>query len=93
MPTAPVKIRAGPVTTRAGPARGRFTPSDFEMERIVSLNDAAMISGLSKDTIKRHYRSWICQLSTRRIGMKLKHVLAIGSGNTSAVSDASNNPA
>jgi hypothetical protein len=83
------------VVTRAGPARGRFTVSAFEMERVVSLNDAAMLSGLSRDTLRRNYPDLIRKLSPRRVGVRLKDVLAIGANNNSAVVDtaASNSTA
>jgi hypothetical protein len=63
-------------------------PREIELERIVSLDDAAKISGISRDGLQRHYRHLIRQLSPRRIGMKLKDVIAIGSAQSDQVPPA-----
>jgi hypothetical protein len=51
---------------------------ETEMRRIVGLAQAAELTGLSIDTIKRRYREKIITLSPRRRGMRLGDVLAIG---------------
>ena len=51
---------------------------ELELERIVSLQEARDLSGLSIDTWRRNYRHLIIQLSPRRQGVKLRDVFAIG---------------
>jgi hypothetical protein len=63
-------------------------PREIELERIVSLDDAAKIIGISRDGLLRHHRHLIRQLTPRRIGMKLKDVIAIGSPESDQVPPA-----
>jgi hypothetical protein len=49
-----------------------------EMERIVSVREAAQMCSLSTDTLRRRYASKFIRLSPRRIGMRVADVLAIG---------------
>jgi hypothetical protein len=59
------------------PARG--PPADaFELERIITLAEAARLTGLSEDSIRRHYAHLILRLSPRRVGMKFRDAIAIG---------------
>jgi hypothetical protein len=58
----------------------KHRPDWLELERIVLLDEAERITSLSSDTLKRRYPSCIVKLSPRRVGMKLRHVLAISSG-------------
>jgi hypothetical protein len=51
---------------------------DLELQRVVTLREAAEISGISLDTIRRRYPKIIVQLSPRRVGVRLCDVLAIG---------------
>jgi hypothetical protein len=53
----------------------------LELQRVVSLKEAARLTGLSIDTLKRRHADVIVDLSPRRRGMRLHHALAIG-GNT-----------
>jgi hypothetical protein len=53
-------------------------PSELELERIVTLREAHEISGLSPDAWHSNYPNLIIQLSPRRQGIKLKHVLNVG---------------
>jgi hypothetical protein len=48
---------------------------DLELERIVSLQRAAELQGLSVDTIKRRQADKIIRLSPRRCGMRLRDAL------------------
>jgi hypothetical protein len=66
-----------PVSGEEGASR---LPSWLELERIVLLEEAERITTLSPDTLKRRYAPCIVRLSPRRVGMKLRHVLAIASG-------------
>jgi hypothetical protein len=51
---------------------------DLELNRIVSLKQAAEIRGVSMDTIRRRYPEIIQRLSPRRLGVRLRDALAIG---------------
>jgi hypothetical protein len=53
-------------------------PLELELERIVTLREAHEISGLSPDAWRDNYPELIIQLSPRRQGVKLKHVLNVG---------------
>ncbi len=51
-------------------------PSDLQLKRIVSLAQAAELSGLSVDTLKRRYaEKKIISLSPRRKGMRVSDAL------------------
>jgi hypothetical protein len=50
----------------------------IEMQRVVSIPEAAQICNLSADTLRRRYRDKFIRLSPRRIGMRIGDVLAIG---------------
>jgi hypothetical protein len=56
----------------------RGPPSELQLEAVLSLREASQVTGLSVDSLKRHYSSVIRRLSPRRLGIKLKDVLAIG---------------
>jgi hypothetical protein len=51
---------------------------ELELNRIVSLEEAAKLRGVSKDTIKRRYPEIIIKLSPRRVGVRLRDALALG---------------
>ena len=48
-----------------------------ELDRVVTLRDASQLSTLSEDTIRRRHGDKIVRLSTRRVGMRLRHALAL----------------
>jgi hypothetical protein len=52
---------------------------DLQLERIVSVNEASALVGVSDDTFRRHFPHLIRKISARRVGVKLRDVLAIGS--------------
>lgn len=52
-------------------------PTWLDLERVVNLNVAAKIRGVSRDTIRRHHAHLIRELSPRRKGMKLRDVLNV----------------
>jgi hypothetical protein len=55
-----------------------FTASQWmELQRIVSLPEASRLSGLSIDSLKRHYRNKFIQLSERRYGMRVADALML----------------
>jgi hypothetical protein len=49
-----------------------------EMQRVVSIPEAARLCGLSTDTLRRRHRDKFIRLSPRRIGMRVGDVLDIG---------------
>ena len=51
---------------------------DLELQRVVTLREAAEISGISLDTIRRRHPQIIIKLSPRRIGVRLRDALSIG---------------
>jgi hypothetical protein len=54
------------------------SPTEFELERMLTLDEVAKFRGLSKDSIRRHYGHLIRRLSPRRRGMNLRDALTIG---------------
>jgi hypothetical protein len=62
-------------------ARG---PPGLELERMLTLDETAELTGLSTDTLRRRYTHLIRRLSPRRVGMKLRDVLTIGTSEDSA---------
>ncbi len=61
------------------PIVNRINLSEFvEMRRIVSLSQAAELSGVSVDTLKRRFPDKILTVSPRRRGMRLGDVLRLG---------------
>jgi hypothetical protein len=50
----------------------------LELERNAPLEEAAIIAGISEDGLKRHYSHLIRRLSPRRVAMKVKDAIAIG---------------
>jgi hypothetical protein len=55
-------------------------PSWLELERVLPLSAVTEITSLSHDSLIRHHKEKIVELSPRRRGMKLRNVLAIGNG-------------
>jgi len=45
--------------------------------RIVRLDEAERLSGVSEDTLKRRYRDKIVQVSERCLGMRVGHALML----------------
>ena len=52
-------------------------PPGLELERIISLQEAATISDLSADSWKRHHRDKLIPLSPRRLGVRLRDALML----------------
>jgi hypothetical protein len=48
----------------------------LELERHVSLREAATIMGMSVDTFRRHYSHLIKKMSRRRDGVRLRDLLS-----------------
>jgi hypothetical protein len=52
----------------------------LELESVKTLPEVTKITTLSVDTLEREFPEYIVRLSPRRKGMKLRHALAIASG-------------
>jgi len=64
-------------------AVGRLNLSTtIELERIVPLSVAALLRGVSVDTIARHFKGHIILTGSKMRGIRIKHVLELGE-NTS----------
>jgi hypothetical protein len=48
-----------------------------EQLRIVSMAEAARLSGISEDGLRRHYPEKLIRLSPRRVGMRLGDALML----------------
>jgi predicted transcriptional regulator of viral defense system len=48
------------------------------LEKILTLDEVAELAGISKDSIRRHYSHLIRRLSPRRVGIKVRDALTIG---------------
>jgi DeoR/GlpR family transcriptional regulator of sugar metabolism len=57
---------------------------DRELDRVVSMQEAARLMGISPETIRRRYREKVLQLSERRQGMRLRDALRLDEPNTAA---------
>jgi hypothetical protein len=55
-------------------------PTWLELERVLELPEVEEITSLSIDSIKRHHRDKLVNLSPRRLGMKMRNALAIANG-------------
>jgi hypothetical protein len=64
--------------TDGAPRPHRGAPYSFELERVLPLDEAAVLTGLSQDSIRRYYKHLILHLSPRRVGIRLRDVLSIG---------------
>jgi len=53
-----------------------------ELDRIVSLAEAAKLRNVSTDTLKRRFPNKIIVISPRRRGMRLRDALALGEEST-----------
>jgi hypothetical protein len=58
-------------------------PPDRELDRIITLQEAALISSVSPDSWKRNHKDKIVKLSSRRLGIRLRHALMLGDENAS----------
>ena len=52
----------------------------IELERIVPLDEAAQLSSVSEDTLKRNPRDKLDRLSPRRLGMRVRDALMLSEG-------------
>jgi hypothetical protein len=59
-------------------------PTDQELNRVLTLSEAAHLCSLSIDTLRRRYKDKILRLSPRRSGIRVRDVLAIGTPERAA---------
>ena len=55
---------------------------ELERQRLIPLAQAAEITSLSQDSLRRHHRDKIRKIGRRRLAMRLADVLAIGETQT-----------
>jgi hypothetical protein len=51
--------------------------SAIELARIAPLAEAARLSGLSEDSLRRNYRHKLIELGPRRLGMRVRDALML----------------
>jgi hypothetical protein len=64
-------------STENNDKESRDRPNWIELERVITLKEAAELKSISVDTLKRRYQHLIIELSPRRRGMKVKHALGL----------------
>jgi hypothetical protein len=50
---------------------------ELELDRIISLQEAAKVSSLSRDSWIRHHSDKVVELSPRRLGVRLRDALML----------------
>jgi hypothetical protein len=60
------------------------TPTAFDLDQMLDLQEAAALVGLSRDSLKRHYPHLIRRLTPGRVGIRVRDVLGIGNPNAPA---------
>ena len=74
--------QSGQSASRRRRSHNPFPPTArFELDRIVSIDEVVALSGLSRDTIRRHHSHLIRRLSPRRLGIRLGDALTMIGGN------------
>ena len=74
--------QSGQSASRRRHPRNPFPPTArFELDRILSIDEVVALSGLSRDTIRRHHSHLIRRLSPRRLGIRLGDALTMIGGN------------
>lgn len=64
--------------------QAEWKPSARELERVMPIAEAMAFTSLKRDALTRNYPQLIVRLSPRRLGIKVKHVLAIARGEAPA---------
>jgi hypothetical protein len=59
-------------------------PAEILARRVISLQQASEILGVSPDTLKRAHSDKIIRLGARRIGMRISDVVALGTPTEAA---------
>jgi hypothetical protein len=52
-------------------------PPEIQLKRILPLREAALLLGISVDSLVRHHSHLICDLGPRRRGMSVENALSI----------------
>lgn len=52
-------------------------PTYFDLQRVLTLDEAARLTSLHRDSIRKRYPQFVIRLSPHRLGIKVKHVLEI----------------
>jgi hypothetical protein len=73
---------AAPAAPQALPPGSFSVPTAFDLERMLSINEAAVLVGLSPYSLRRHHRHLIRRLTPGRVGIRLRDVLSIGNPNS-----------
>jgi hypothetical protein len=84
---------AAPAVSQTLPPGSFSVPTAFDLERMISVNEAAVLVGLSPYSLRRHHRHLIRRLTPGRVGIRLRDVLAIGSPNAPASTTTNSNAA
>lgn len=50
----------------------------LELERLITIEKASEIVGISYDLFRRHYGHLICRITPRRIGVRVRDLLTVG---------------
>jgi hypothetical protein len=58
---------------------------------MLSINEAAVLVGLSPYSLRRHHRHLIRRLTPGRVGIRLRDVIAIGNGTANSTANATPN--
>jgi hypothetical protein len=58
------------------------TPTALDLQRKISVKEAAALNNVSEDTFKRHYSHLIKKISPRRAVVALSDALAVGDANS-----------
>jgi hypothetical protein len=69
--------RKSDIGHKGDPLLDSIRPTWTELHRVVDLKEASRLSGLSVDTIKRHHRDKVIDLSPRRRGMRVRDALML----------------
>jgi hypothetical protein len=68
-------------------AREAERPRWIELERLITLQEAARLKAISLDTLRRRFGHLIVAISPRRRGMKLRDALGLSNQNGVTTND------
>jgi hypothetical protein len=78
-------VQSGQSPSRRKRPHNPFPPTArFELDRILTIDEVVALSGLSRDTIRRHHSHLIRRLSPRRLGIRLGDALSMIGGGVAA---------
>ena len=73
------ELRQALLVLKQDPISRLSLPLELELERVVSIRAAALLRNVSVDSIARHFAAYIVRTGNKVRGIKLKHVLDLGS--------------